>query len=95
MVKFLSWIIRCYKKLLSPWLGQNCRFYPSCSSYFLEALERHGAIRGSLLGVKRLCRCHPLHEGGLDPVPGTCSEAGDNLTPEYVTDNKDPAVNGY
>lgn len=71
MVKILCWFIRCYKRLLSPWLGGHCRFYPSCSTYFLQALETHGAARGSVLGVTRLCRCHPLHPGGYDPVPGT------------------------
>jgi len=69
MAKLLTWIILAYKKLLSPLLGPHCRFYPSCSSYFIKALDTHGALKGTLLGTKRICRCHPLNEGGYDPVP--------------------------
>ncbi|MGY8790474.1 MAG: membrane protein insertion efficiency factor YidD [Pseudomonadales bacterium] len=74
MVKLLSFFILCYKKLLSPWLGPHCRFYPSCSSYFLQALSVHGALKGTWLGLARICRCNPLSEGGLDPVPETESK---------------------
>jgi uncharacterized protein len=62
-------IIKFYKYLISPLLGSNCRFYPSCSSYSLEALQNHGAIIGSYLTLKRLLKCHPFHQGGIDPVP--------------------------
>lgn len=62
-------IVRLYQSLLSPLLGPRCRFYPSCSHYAVEALQRHGAIRGSGLVVRRIVRCHPLNPGGLDPVP--------------------------
>ncbi|MGR9043721.1 MAG: membrane protein insertion efficiency factor YidD [Gammaproteobacteria bacterium] len=62
-------IIKFYKYFISPLLGNHCRFYPSCSSYALEALHVHGAAKGSYLTLRRLLRCHPLHEGGLDPVP--------------------------
>ena len=62
-------IIKIYKYFISPLLGDRCRFYPSCSSYSLEALQLHGAIIGSYLSLKRLLRCHPFHEGGIDPVP--------------------------
>ncbi|MCX7101993.1 MAG: membrane protein insertion efficiency factor YidD [Methylobacter sp.] len=62
-------IIRFYKYFISPLLGNSCRFYPSCSSYSLEALQLHGAIIGSYLTLKRLLRCHPFHEVGIDPVP--------------------------
>ena len=61
--------IRFYRKAVSPWLPPACRYYPTCSAYALEALERHGFLRGSLLTVKRLLRCHPFHSGGFDPVP--------------------------
>jgi len=64
-------LINGYRYLLSPWLGSHCRFYPSCSSYALTAVERHGALRGSGLALRRLLRCHPWHEGGIDPVPET------------------------
>ena len=61
--------VKLYQRLVSPLLPQACRFYPSCSAYAVEALERHGALRGSWLALKRLGRCHPFHPGGLDPVP--------------------------
>ena len=61
--------VRGYQYLVSPMLGNNCRFYPSCSDYAREALERHGSLRGSWLAVRRLCRCQPFHPGGYDPVP--------------------------
>lgn len=61
--------IRLYQVVLSPLLGKRCRFYPSCSSYALEAVGRHGPWRGSLLAARRLLRCHPFHPGGYDPVP--------------------------
>jgi putative membrane protein insertion efficiency factor len=62
-------IIKCYKYFISPLLGSNCRFYPSCSSYSLDALQRHGVIIGIYLTVRRLLKCHPFHEGGIDHVP--------------------------
>jgi len=61
--------VRVWQLALSPFVGASCRFYPSCSAYAVEALERHGAWRGSRLAVRRLTRCHPFHGGGLDPVP--------------------------
>jgi putative membrane protein insertion efficiency factor len=61
--------IRVYQLLVSPLLGPRCRFYPSCSAYAVEALQRHGALRGSWLAVRRLGRCHPWNPGGPDPVP--------------------------
>ncbi|MFV1969466.1 MAG: membrane protein insertion efficiency factor YidD [Acidimicrobiia bacterium] len=64
-------LVRAYQKVLSPLLGQNCRYHPSCSHYAYEAIEIHGALRGSWFGAKRIGRCHPFHEGGFDPVPGS------------------------
>lgn len=65
----LIWLIRGYRYFLSPWVGQHCRFYPSCSCYAQTAIERHGAWRGLGLTLRRLGRCHPWHPGGIDPVP--------------------------
>ena len=67
--RLLIALVRGYRMLLSPWLGSACRFYPTCSAYALEALERHGAAAGSLLTAGRLLRCHPFCAGGCDPVP--------------------------
>lgn len=71
MGKLLIALIKAYQYVLSPLLGNHCRFYPSCSHYAVEAIERHGALRGGLLTIARLSRCHPWHEGGVDPVPTT------------------------
>ncbi len=62
-------VVRIYQRCMSPLLGQNCRFYPTCSHYSIEALERFGAVKGSWLTIKRLLKCHPLHPGGVYPVP--------------------------
>lgn len=61
--------VRAYQFLISPLLGNNCRYYPTCSAYMIEAIERFGVIKGTWLGLKRLSRCHPFHEGGIDLVP--------------------------
>lgn len=61
--------IRSYRYLLSPWMGASCRFWPTCSAYALEAVERHGALHGGWLMVARVARCHPYSAGGADPVP--------------------------
>lgn len=61
--------IRAYQRHLSPLLGPRCRFYPSCSHYAVEAIERFGAARGTVLAIQRIVRCHPLNAGGVDPVP--------------------------
>jgi putative membrane protein insertion efficiency factor len=68
--RVLMVLLAGYRRFISPLLGPRCRFYPSCSAYALEAVQVHGALRGSWLAVRRLSRCHPFHRGGLDPVPG-------------------------
>lgn len=69
-------LLTVYRRFISPLLGPRCRFYPSCSAYALEAVQVHGALRGSWLAVRRLSRCHPFHAGGIDPVPGTGRDQG-------------------
>jgi len=69
MSRLLIWLIKGYQLILSPFFGQQCRFYPTCSQYAVEAIHKHGAVRGSYYMVHRLCRCHPWCEGGHDPVP--------------------------
>ena len=69
MQQALVGIVKGYRLFLSPWLGSACRFEPTCSIYSIQALETHGAAKGSYLTLKRLGRCHPWCEGGLDPVP--------------------------
>jgi uncharacterized protein len=67
--RLLAAVIRGYQAAISPLLPPSCRFHPSCSQYALEAVTRHGALRGSWLAARRLARCHPFHPGGYDPVP--------------------------
>ena len=66
---FLLALVGVYRKAVSPLLPPACRFYPSCSHYAQQALVKHGPFKGSALTFRRLLRCHPLHEGGIDPVP--------------------------
>jgi len=68
-IALIGIVIRSYQFAISPLMGPMCRFAPSCSDYFIDATRRHGALRGSWLGLRRIARCHPLHPGGLDPVP--------------------------
>ncbi|QEQ98340.1 membrane protein insertion efficiency factor YidD [Neptunomonas concharum] len=70
--RLLLGLIRFYQYIISPLMGSNCRFYPSCSHYMFEAIETHGIFKGVWLGTKRLLKCHPWHEGGIDPVPPAC-----------------------
>jgi uncharacterized protein len=72
--KLLIHLVRGYQLLLSPYLGGSCRFQPSCSSYAIQAIERHGALRGAALTARRLCSCHPFGRSGFDPVPPHVSE---------------------
>jgi putative membrane protein insertion efficiency factor len=69
MGRLMALPLRAYRLALSPFLGVNCRFHPSCSDYAAEALETHGAFKGSWLGLRRMARCHPWGGGGFDPVP--------------------------
>lgn len=69
MKKILIVLVKGYRKFLSPLKKPCCRFYPTCSAYAIEALEKHGAYKGTKLAVKRVLKCHPWHEGGFDPVP--------------------------
>ena len=69
MKRFFIMLVKGYSLLVSPVLGNNCRYYPTCSSYMVQAIERFGVLRGIWLGTRRLLRCHPFHEGGFDPVP--------------------------
>ena len=69
MKRVLLALIKGYRLFLSPLLGASCRFYPTCSTYAVEAIEAHGATRGTWLALKRILKCHPWHPGGVDPVP--------------------------
>ena len=75
----LTWLvtlpIKVYQYFISPFLPAQCRFYPSCSTYSLEAVQQHGALRGGVLGARRLLKCHPWHKGGWDPVPESIGKA--------------------
>jgi putative membrane protein insertion efficiency factor len=71
MKRVLMALVRAYRLTLSSWIGNACRFTPTCSAYSLEALDRHGAAAGAYLTVARIARCHPWCAGGLDPVPAT------------------------
>jgi len=70
LARLLIFLIAGYKRLISPLLPSACRFYPTCSDYMREAIEMHGPAQGVWLGLKRLGRCHPFHDGGFDVVPG-------------------------
>jgi uncharacterized protein len=69
LARLVALPVRTYRVVLSPWVGHSCRFQPTCSVYALEALERHGALRGSWLTLRRLLRCHPFGGSGIDNVP--------------------------
>jgi putative membrane protein insertion efficiency factor len=73
--KTLLLLVKGYQYLLSPLLGSNFRYYPSCSSYTLEAIKLHGALKGGAMGLWRIVRCNPFSKGGYEPVPGSCDHA--------------------
>ncbi len=79
MRRFLIAIVKGYRLLLSPWLGSACRFEPTCSVYAIQALEQHGAARGSYLTLRRLARCQPWCDGGHDPVPAAGAASNGRL----------------
>ena len=90
-------LVRAYRRFLSPLLGQQCRFQPSCSAYGLESLQTHGALRGTWLTARRIARCHPFHPGGYDPVPPKktsetpySGEPGEHVAPERSTPSEGP-----
>ena len=70
LARIIALPVHGYRLLLSPWIGNGCRYQPTCSVYALQALERHGAVKGGALMLGRLCRCHPWGGHGYDPVPG-------------------------
>lgn len=69
MKKIMIMLIRGYQIFISPIFPRTCRFYPTCSAYFIQALEKYGVFKGSYLGIKRILKCHPWNPGGYDPVP--------------------------
>jgi len=78
MKRVLLVLIRLYQLCLSPFFGGQCRFYPSCSQYAAEAIDTHGALKGTWLALRRLLRCHPWHPGGVDPVPPKSRSMGNS-----------------
>ncbi len=87
MASLLRWFIRFYQIAISPLLGPRCRYIPTCSQYALEAIQLHGAVRGSLLSFQRVCRCHPWGGSGYDPVPVL-----GNVSPVYAFSVQTPYV---
>ncbi|MBG6179186.1 membrane protein insertion efficiency factor YidD [Arthrobacter sp. CAN_A1] len=80
-------VLKAYRVVISPLYGQVCRFFPSCSAYALEAVTVHGAVRGSALAARRVCRCHPWNDGGVDHVPAGGRSFPDGKVPKIVVLN--------
>jgi putative membrane protein insertion efficiency factor len=85
IARVLVVLIRLYQRVISPMLGNVCRFEPSCSRYAVACLEGHGAVRGSLLSIRRLCKCQPFHPGGFDPPPPALSETEPGPAPRVTS----------
>ena len=83
MKSVIEFLLRSYKRWISPLLPHACRFVPTCSEYAQEAVERHGAVRGSGLAIARLLRCHPLARAGCDPVPANFGAAREPVSRHY------------
>ena len=79
--RFLIGLVYVYKYCISPVIGPRCRFYPTCSTYMIEAIQLHGPVKGTLMGLRRISRCHPYNDGGYDPVPGTEDTADTSCCP--------------
>lgn len=86
MQRLLIGLVKAYRLLLSPWLGQSCRFEPTCSAYALDALAQHGAAAGSYLTLRRIVRCQPWCQGGHDPVPPPKSQRGARRSASLFSD---------
>jgi uncharacterized protein len=84
MKRVLIWFVQGYQRLISPLIPPSCRFTPTCSQYAVEAIDRFGSVRGSYLAALRICRCHPFHPGGYDPVPDRQGRDGSKVDPESV-----------
>jgi putative membrane protein insertion efficiency factor len=80
MKQAVQFVLRCYQRVVSPMLPQACRFVPTCSQYAIEAVERHGVVRGGLLAAARLLRCQPFARAGFDPVPASMAKPGCGFT---------------
>lgn len=93
MKRILLVLLRIYKIALSPYLGSQCRFVPTCSEYARDAVIHYGAARGSWMAACRLCRCHPFAQGGYDPVPGT--QADDTARPDTPAGRSVHAAAGH
>jgi putative membrane protein insertion efficiency factor len=89
MKTLLLWSIQGYRSYLSPLFPPTCRFTPTCSQYALEAIRRFGALRGSGLALKRICRCHPFHPGGYDPVPEPIWQIGETRLEDVINPQLD------
>lgn len=92
MTWLLTRLIRLYQVVLSPLLGPSCRYYPSCSAYALGSVQRHGALRGSWLAARRLARCHPWTDGGVDMVPAVCDYRWWGRCAGHDPDSSTPSV---